>query len=562
MPSSIFDQFGRPYPSGRNLYPSPSNHPYDSRPKPTVRAKIYENQSSLERGQQVNYSKVLASTVTGIDAALSMKAKFAVGDAWHVCYLGTNPSWGEKMEALFNDSYYRNCNFVGQSADWHSTLRTICRTFDVEADYGIWFDGIDSPGRTATGLFQILDYSRFGTGVDWNVGIGTGLDQVKELGGLPYGYNYSGYSTGWGSYLPFFIINDAASKFDGQRIIDGVIVDQNLRLLGYRVLGYDDKGKPSYADVSKDEIHFNYETGDWINQLRGIPSLANLLDDANSVSDILYYWKQGVQLASQKMVWRESVDRGAENNIQETEVDTGIIDPKFTDGTTIKKLVGIEDAPAGLVELSTRNGEKLGTLDLNRPSMEEREFVRLVETAYFHKHWPRCLIYSEDSARAGSRSIAQQVQVIIRHRQMSMERTARWICDRRIALAMRTRELAENKNLYDPYNYGFSLPGKYTIDEGNDAKIMLSMLGRSCITRGTICNDMGLQEKKVLKSNFNSVDALATAAEELTKKHSWMTEMESLNRLDNNGNANQPSQQEPDADETVPVTKKAAPAKK
>lgn len=547
--SVITDQYGRPFASGRNLYPSPLSHPYDNRPKPIVRAKIYENQTPYERWQQVNFSKILSTRLTGIDAALGMKARYAIGDAWHLSYLGDNAAWGLKLEELFHECYFRNCNQIGPSADWHSTLRTVCRAFDVEADFGIWFDSI-------TGQFQVLDYSRFGTGIGWNVGVGTGLDQCRELGIAPYGYNYAnGYYSGWGSYLPFYIINDPGSPFDGQRIIDGVIVDQNLRLLGYRILGYSDKGTMTYSDVSKDSVHFNYETGDWINQLRGVPTLANLLDDANSVSDILYYWRQGVQLASQKMIWRESADGTPKGGIQETSVDV-----VQADGSTVTKLVAVEDAPAGLVEMSTRRGEKLGTLDLNRPSMDEREFVKIVETSYFHKHWPRCLIYPDDSARAGSRAIAQQVQVNIRGRQMSIERTARWICDRKIAFSMESGELPRNNNLYDPWNYGFSLPGKYTVDEGNDSKMMLSMLGRCCISRGTICNDMGLMEKKVLKANATSVHNLAVEAEALTSKHPWMTEMEALNRLDNNGNVNQPVQQEPDAGtetEATPATKPA-----
>lgn len=540
--SAICDQWGRTLSAGRNLYPSPMSHPYDNRPKPVVRAKIYENQTPFTRWEQVNFSKVLSTRLTGIDAALGMKAKYSVGEAWHICYQGTNEAWGMKLEELFHECYYQNCNQIGPCQDWHSTLRILGRAFDVEADFGIWFDD-------KTGQFQILDYSRFGTGIGWNVGVGTGLDQCRELGNAPYGYNYAnGYYSGWGSYLPFYIINDPNSPFDGQRIIDGVIVDQSLRLLGYRILGYNDQGQMTYADVPKDSIHFNYEAGDWINQIRGVPTLANLLDDANSVCDVQYYWRQGVQLASQKMIWRESIDGRPMNGVQETTITT-----TNPDGSAGTKLVAVEDAPAGLVEMSTRRGEKLGTLDLNRPSMDEREFIRLIETAYFHKHWPRQLIYADDSARSGSRSIAQQVQVSIRGRQMNLERTARWIVNRKIAFSMMSGELPANNNLADAWNYGFSLPGKYTVDEGNDSKMMLSMLGRCCISRGTICNDMGLMEKKVLRANATSVHNLALAAEDLSAKHPWMTEMESLNRLDNNGNVNQPVQQEPDkGDEAQP----------
>ncbi len=558
--ATLVDQFGRAI-GTRNLYPSPSSHPYDNRPKPVVRSKIYENQTPYTRWEQVNYSKVLSTQVTGIDAALGMKAKYAIGDAWHIVYHGDNAAWGERMEELFHQSYFQNCNVLGGAHDWHSTLRSLCRAFDVEADFAVWFDGADENGRQATGQFQVLDYSRIGTGIGWCVKAGSGLEQVRELGNAPYGYNYAnGYYSGWGSYLPFYIINDPASRFDGQRIIDGIIVDQNLRLLGYRVLGYNDQGQMTYADVPKEQLHFNYEVGDWINQLRGIPTLANLLDDANSVTDIIYYWKQGVQIASQKMVYRESLDGRPSAGVQETEVVVNNVD-----GSTTTKLVAVEDAPAGIVELSTRKGEKLGTLDLNRPSMQEQEFVKLVETAYFHKHWPRCLIYPGDASRAPSRSIAQQVQVNIRQRQMTLERTARWIANRRIELAMRRGEIPQNNNLFDPYNYGFSLPGKYTVDEGNDGKMMLQMLGRGCISRGIICNDMGVQEKKILRANFNSVDALAAKAEELKQRHPWMTEVDALNRLDNNGNPNVqtiPPANEPDGDETDPSAPgKTAPIK-
>lgn len=549
--SCLVDRYGQPLSRG-SLYPAPSAHAYDNRPKPQVRTKIYENQDARTRAEQVNYSMTI-STVTGIDAALGMKAKYTVGDAWHVNYLGDNPAWGEQMELLFQETYFANCNVVGPAHDWHATLREFCRMCDVQADFGVWFDGLDSPGRQATGRFQVLDFSRFGTGDGTHVKLGEGLEKCHELSKDSY---RSRFSSGWGSILTPYVINDPASRFDGQRIIDGVIVDANLWLLGYRILGFNADGQPGYLDVSKEQIHFNFEAGDWFNQLRGIPGLANLLDDANSVSDITYYWKQGVQLASQKMVWRESID-GTPANARRVRVEE---DTENAAGETItvNKLVAIENAPAGLVEMSSRRGEKLGTLDLNRPSMEERELVKLLETAYFHKHWPRCLIYADDAARAGARSIAQQVQATIRLRQMTLERTARWIAIRKIEHALRRGELPPNNSgFFDPYNFGFSLPGIYTVDEGNDGKMMLTMLGRCCITRGTICNDMGLQEKKVLKSNKTSVMAIAKAAEDISTAHPWMTPFEAMNRLDNNGNPNvqavpnQPADQP--AEETPPA---------
>ena len=113
----------------------------------------------------------------------------------------------------------------------------------------------------ATGKFNIIKYDRISTGLigGWKnigiVGVGSGLDQVKEL---PRTWNYFSAVTAFGSWPGMYLINDRDSLFDGQRIIDGVIVDAQMVTLGYRLIGFNDDGMPTYADIYKDLIHFNY----------------------------------------------------------------------------------------------------------------------------------------------------------------------------------------------------------------------------------------------------------------------------------------------------------------
>ncbi len=543
--SSIVDAYGRPIQYATGRYPSPSRHPIDNRPKAPTRPKIYEDQTTWTRQEQVNYSRVIATQVNGVDAALTMKNSFAVGDGWEVSYSGTNRAWGDEFEALVNGNWMRSCNALGEQHDWRSTLRTLGRTLDVEADYAVWFD-------TATGRFAVLDQSRIGTGQNFCVSEGNGLERVLELGAASQYQYATNWLNGYGSYTPVWRIDDAKSPFDGRRIIDGVIVDDQLRVLGYRILGYNPEGKLAYADVWAWQVHFNFEAGAWLNQVRGIPSLANLIDDANTVMDILYYWGQGVMIASQKMVYRKSIEGRPSMGAQETEVT--VVD---AEGDESLKLVTVEAAPAGVVELSTRRGEELGTLDLNRPSMDERELVQMLETAFLGKHWPRALVYAQDMGRAGARAITQQVQNIIGARQMSLERSARWVVNRYVAWAMDRGLLTRNQNLGDPYDYGFTVPALFSVDEGNDGKLQLNMLGRGVISRGTICAYHGVNKKKILRENVADVDALATEAEGLATRHGWLTAREALTLLDNQGNPNvqpqpqpAPEPQEPAAHET------------
>ena len=531
---TLLDWTGKPIKS-RGLYPLPLTHPQDSRPRPIVRAKIYENQSARERWEQVNYSMVIASRVPAIKTALKQQANWAVGDAWHVSYNGVNEGWGEVMEQFINEVYYRDCNVLGKIHDFHSTLKQLCHTIAKQADYGAVFD-------EKSGKAQFMDYSRFGAGFGYGVAVGKGLENCNELGvgpswSSPIQWGY-GYASGWGSFIPYYVINDPASLFNGQRMVDGRIVDANLRPLGMRVLGYDNAGKPTFVDMPESLIHFNFEADEWLNQLRGIPSLATLLDDCNAVEDAKYYWEQAVLNSASRAVTRTSKDgRPPVGGVDETEVEV----PQ-ADGTTKKFTVRVERNQAGVYELSSDNGEELKTLDFNRPAPGERELIKQLETAYLHEHWPRGLIYTDDIDRAAGRAITQQVRQIIWSKQRTLERTARWWIDRAINWAMRTGKIPMNNLGADPYDYEFSLPGEFTIDESYDGKLQMTLLGRCCITRGIITAKNGLQEKKVRKANVASVRALATEAEAIAKDFEWLSPMEALNRLDNNGNVNQPPQ--------------------
>ncbi len=537
--ASLVDQYGRTVSAGR-LYPSPSSHARDSRPRPKVRPKIYENVTERDRQEQVAYASVIATRVPNIEAALGMKADFAVGDSWHVRYKGSNPAWGRRMEAYVNETYFRNCNLLGPTSDFHSTLKQLSLALDVQADYAAVFDN-------NTGLAQFIDCSRIGTGDNGAVSAGSGLDRVNTLGN-----DFSAWSTnGWRQ--KGYVINDPASPFDGARIVDGVIVDQNLRCLGLRVLGYDEEGEPTYADIPKAQIHFNFEAVKWLNQLRGIPSLANLLDDSNTVEDANYYWGQAIKLSAAMSVTRKTKDgRPATAAMQETEV-TGT----DLEGATRTYKIAVEDRGSGIVELSTDNNEEIGSVDYNRPSMEEAAFISRLETGFFHKHWPRGLIYTNDIDRAAGRAIAQQVRQIVWGRQRILERTARWWVDRAIAHGMRTGRIPENVAAFDPYDYEFTLPGEFTLDEGNDGKLWLSFLGRGCITRGIIANKQGYQAAEITDANELDEDDLARRAEALHAKHNWLSPREWLLRL-NNPFTNPPP--EPTApDEPKPGKKTTAP---
>lgn len=564
----------RKFATGPNsLYKTPSDTPGDFRPVTQPRAKTYEAVSSWQRRQLVDISRVIAAGVPTIDAALIQAGEFSIGDSWHIKSRSSNKAWGKKRDESLNQIFFKDCNARGKMNDWWSSLRQLNWTRKVEADYGIVFDGKprkDSTGKEydPTGKFRVIKYDRISTGLigGWQgvgvVSVGSGLDECKEL---PRTWNYYSGASGWSSWPGIYIINDKSSIFDGQRIIDGIIVNENMDCIGYRIVGFNMDGLPVYVDIPKDLMHFNFSARRQVDMIRGFPELAEAIIPIMHLDDIQNLIEMAIKLASAMAIYRKSTDGRPASGVAYTMVEdttSTVLEGVGAPPLIPSKIQAFQEIFPGIVELATNNKEELGALEFDRPSMNEEAFIARVEQALLHKLWPRSLIFDGDTKRAGTRAIGSQARTICRWDQRCTERDARWICDRRTEFEMRMGYIPYNDNLADPYNYVFTVPAEFTVDEGNDQKLRLMSLGRGTISRGQICELDGYLAEEIEEQREAEEDRLMSAAERLSTKHSWISPKEALLRLDS-GDANisfaeQPEQpgKEPDGDEPKNEEKK------
>ena len=554
--AGLVDQWGRRLAVGpQALYKTPSQNGENFRPWAQPRAKTYEAVTSWQRREMVDVSRVLAAGVPNINNALKQAGMYSVSDSWHIKSKSANRGWGRKRDEWFNEVYSRDCNARGPQYDWRSSLMAINWSRKVEADYGIVFDGAerkDSSGKTipASGQFSVIKFDRISTGMigGWQgvqiVSVGNGLENCYEL---PRTWNYFSGASGWSSWPGLYIINDQSSIFDGQRIIDGVIVDANMRTLGYRIVGFNSGGLPVYCDVPKAQIHFNFSARQSTDYLRGIPELAENIIPLMHLDDIQNLMEMAIKLASTLAIGRESVDGnpmaggratldepGPPFTIQGEPADP----PNFPYGEPYQARGGpiaVQQFYPGLLELSVQGKEKLVALGFDRPTMNEEAFIKRVEKSVLHTLWPRDLIYADDSGRAGTRAIAAQANTICVWDQMCLERDARWIADRATEFAMRNGEIPMNNNLADPYDYGFTVPAKFTVDEGNDSKMRLLSLGRCTISRGMISELEGYMAEEIEEQREAEIERQCAMAERIVKKHAWLTEKEVFLAIDSGG---------------------------
>ena len=541
--SDNFDRHGSII-SGATLFKTPSQMGGDIRPVPRPRAKTYEAVSSWQRREMVDVSRVIAAGVPTIRGALIQAGEFSVGDSWHVKYRGTDPAWGKKRDEWINTTFARHCNSRGRMNDWRSSLRQLNWTRKVQGDFGLIFDGQPSKDpltgkeKDPTGKFHVVKFDRISTGLvgGWQyankgiVDIGNGLEMVKELPrAWNYYWNYYSSVGGYNTWPGIYIINDPASPFDGQRIIDGVIVDANMRVLGYRITGFNDDGIPTYCDLPKAQMHFNFSAREDTDYLRGIPEIGSKIIPIMHLDDIQNLMEMAVKLASALAITRKSTDgRPAQGGLSYSNVVQ-----TDEDGSTKVTTRAVQEIYPGIYELATNNKEGLEALQFNRPSMNEEGFIERIETAVLHDLWPRALIYGVDSKRAGTRALVMQARTICNWDQTCLERDARWICDLATEFAMRAGYIPGNDKLDDPYNYVFTVPGQFTVDEGNDLKMHLMSLGRCTISRGIICEMDGYLAEEIEEQREAEVDRTLAAAERLQKKHDQWSVKEIALMLDN-----------------------------
>lgn len=530
--ADLVDQFSRAIRS-QALFKTPTGRPGDFKRITPPRPKTFEAVLAWQRREMVDISRIIAAGVPTIDDAITQAGEFSVGDSWHIKSRGTNTTWGKKRDEWFNLTYARNCNLRGPQNDWWSSLRQLNWTRKVQGDYGIVFDGQpykDSNGKEfqPTGKFHVVTYDRIGTGLNVACSVGGGLEKVNELGN---NYLSSTYPTLAVGFYGMYVINDPNSIFDGQRIIDGVIVDANMRTLGYRVNGFNASGKAVYVDVAEAQMHVNFSARKMVDMVRGFPELAEQILPVLHLDDIQDLISMAMKLASALAITRESSDGNPGPAGRATRDESFVT----ASGNTVTEKRAMQEIYPGIYELATNNKESLKTLEFDRPSMNEEAFVERIETAVLHKLWPRALIYAVESKRAGTRAIVMMARTICNWDQRCLERSARWIADRGTEFAMRTGMIPANNNLADAYDYVFTVPGQFTVDEGNDLKMHLMSLGRCTISRGMICEMDGYLAEEIEEQREAEVDRTLSAAERLQAKHTGWDVKEVALMLDNNG---------------------------
>ena len=556
-----FDRRGNCF-GGSGLYNTPSSNPNAYRMKPKLRARTFENVTPAQRRNLINWCWGIYTNIANVRGAIHFKTDFACSDACEVQYNGTNKAWGDAMMKHLNGSYYANCNLAGENHDFHTTLAEVSIALETHGQVGWVFDGDDAAtGYKGSGKIKIISASSIGNGMSPDSKSG----QIYELGKADESLSYWGLANVTsGGFANCLLIEKG--PFAGNFLIDGIIVNRSMLTLGYRLIGFDADGKSSYADLPVGKMNLLFEPK-FTDQIMGYPGLSGIVESVGTVDDWNFYIGQAMKLSAAFAVTRKTKDgkapatSGVGFTYRSADGSVGTTVPGEAIPAGSRAVQAYEVVGSGLVELATDNNEEIGHVPFTRPSMNEEAFIERVETGFFSDLWPRAFTYSAGAGRASARITVVQAKQIVWKRHKTLVRFGLQWLRRKVAHAMSNGEIPVNNNLFDPYLFGLSSPAEISVDEGNDAKIDLAMLGWGATSTKVICAKAGHNEEQIDEDNFGTLARRLKKAKlqfgsednHDEKGEPILSIKEILQRICNGGNANQQLDLNPAVDEAMSV---------
>jgi len=397
----------------------------------------------ISREQIVRLSRELFFQLPVIGVASELKASYVVGDHWNFHYTGDNIKWGAKAEKFINDRWMNNCSTRGFAYDFHTILRVLSRTIDMDGDVLMLF----VKNKQNWPLLQFIGSHRVGTAAA-NM---AGRDGVRvTLHGKDY------------------------------KCLDGVVYDETDKPIAYSVKRDDAQvatvpqdpkiaNKDTIIEASNAQLIFNplvFDKG------RGLPALYSsvlyglqmadldnfLMDIAKLEATIAYVIKNDMGQAPQEYEnLLNQIQASGPNNL--------------TSLPSLEPTVhGVSVVKGPTVSYIKSEGGELESFRSDRPSEEIQSYQRVIETKLLSAIGiPHQMIYSPEtiSGRAVN-AVTGLVNKSVGERQKVLKKYAKLAVAWALAVAQEEGIISKNYDENMAEMVDFDMPPEFRIDSNMD----------------------------------------------------------------------------------------------
>ena len=407
------------------LYQSPIRHQRNFRPVYYSVADTPKAITAYDRLDSIKLARSLFTTCPDLGGAILQKSSWVVGPgAFTPLHTGTNAQWGDTAEAWLVEQFFPVCSLLGPNYPFNTLLNLTSNAIDIDGDSAL----VLSSTRDGFPQVGLIPSHRIGCRKHY-----AGKDQYVEEG----------------------------SRFAGYRIVDGVILNDLGRPIGYRILGDTEEDD---TDIAAQNVQVLYEA-EWCDQLRGISRIARSVTDWAHQEEINEFLLRGIKLASSVGIIHKTEDGSGDGS-------------GFLAGATEDPLApgnsGVQHstiAGGEIYFLKSAANESIEAIKDDRPSQNSEDFIKRIQArAMYSIGWPAEMLDSSKIGGASVRLVQDLVRRSIATRQTTLERRARMIVIYGIAKAMKEGILPQNNG--DWFKWSFTRGAQITVDNGNEQQAL------------------------------------------------------------------------------------------
>lgn len=426
-----------------NLLHETATQTQDRKSIPYLDQDTHRNISNIGRRVMLSLGRWLFSNFSTVRGALLEQAGFA-SSSYVAQYTGRNEPWGHQAEEWL-EQHDKICDVRGAPFNMRVYRRNLILSVLRDGDMGTMLV------KTADGypMIQCIPSHRIG------------------------------------SRLNVTIVEDTASPYDGARIIDGVIVDDQGRAIAYRVMGENPWDYSTYKDVPARDMFLSY-IPEYVDQNRGWSCLGSSLFDWQDVKEYRQF-----EMMAQKV--GAAITLIEKNEEGEAPPGTPALTLASPDSSTAGTPTGLvtESYSGGLIRYvrSTVPGAGIDPFKNDRPSGNQQAFEDKVVRSCFHgMAWS--VDFSLDPSKVGRaemRLILDKINRLIAEKQDLLLLPA---CGRidgfRLSVAIGLGLLPED---VDWWRWDYQGPAKFTADAKNESDMAINEHRTGHRTLKRICAD-------------------------------------------------------------------------
>jgi len=414
-------------PEVRRIYITPS--PADSRQRslpPNLGLDAAALAPADRQRQMIADGRTIYTGFGVVTGAVHMKANMTIGHAWVPQYAGRDQAFKRAAEELINDWSF-SPDVRGLPYDLQKDLWLTCKSIDVDGDIGIVL-ARDSDGYPR---IQLVEAHR-----------------IAQVGDIARG----------GVYTPPVV---SSGRYAGRWIYGGVIMDQNMRPVAYRVVNPGVStlshavGPNDYRDIPASSMLLAYDPT-WYSSARGIPSLC-----------------YGI------LEWYDALEtRDAEKIAAKVNSSLALIHKNETGSAPALRndILGesslatphVEMLQGGMIQY-IRHQDDISAHRSDRPSGGWQWLMdHMIKCAFMGLGLPSEAVYAlKDLQSAGTRAVLSQVQRTIEQRQDTLFPFAKRIVQHAVGSFIARGDLPFTR---DWWQWSFTYPARATIDAGREAR--------------------------------------------------------------------------------------------